>query len=409
MDGKEIKDLLSKEIEGLKESLSVFVKTADMQTEIEAIKAKIEENSVKGLEDKMSSLEKAAEEQGLALKKIRERGEDNKVKSFKSMLEDNRESLEAIQKGEVQGKKLVFELNKKSIQDGAVGSDTFAFRDGGVGQIQRGKPYIRDYLNVVPLGNNTRGDVKWYEQATITNSAELGAENFIPAAQSDITWVEKTLSAKRIKDYIKVSREQIQDIDFITGEVQNLVNRNMRLIENTQLYEGTGLTVNMTGLNTYATAFDATGIAIANADILDLIAKCRTQVVTSTLDGYMADTLFMNPVDLDDLRLLKDATTGVRQFPQWALGGNIAISGMNVVENSLATADTLLMGDLSVATLFEWNGMTIEMYQIDDDALTGMVTIVAYQRENLRVKDVDVDALVKVASIATEIAAITAP
>lgn len=409
MDEKQLKEVLSNEIEGLKGDLQHFVKAEDMLKEIEGVKAKIEENSVKGLDEKLSALEKAAEEQGIAIKKIREKGEDNKVKSFRDMLIEQKDALKAVAEGDIEGKKLSFNMSRKSIQDGAIGSDTYAYRDGGVGQIQRGKTYVRDLLNVVTLGNDTRGDVKWYEQATITDSSELGAENFTPAAQSDITWVEKTLAAKRIKDYIKVSREQLQDVDFINGEVTNLINQNMRLKENAQLYSGTGLTVNMTGLNTYAPAFDATGIAIANADILDLIAKCRTQIVTDTIDGYMPNTMFINPEDLDDLRLLKDATTGVRQFPQWALGGNVNISGVGIVENSLVTADTLLMGDLSVATLFEWNGLTVEMYQIDDDALTGMVTIVAYQRENLRVKDVDLKALVKVASIAAAVTAITAP
>jgi hypothetical protein len=42
----------------------------------------------------------------------------------------------------------------------------------------------------------------------------------------------------------------------------------------------------------------------------------------------------------------------------------------------------------------------IEIAQIEDDKKTGLTTIIAYQRENLRVKDVDVKSFVKVDSIA---------
>jgi hypothetical protein len=53
-----------------------------------------------------------------------------------------------------------------------------------------------------------------------------------------------------------------------------------------------------------------------------------------------------------------------------------------------------------MATLYVWDDLMIEIAQIEDDKKTGLTTIIAYQRENLRVKDVDVKSFVKVDSIA---------
>lgn len=377
-----------------------------MQKEVKTLLDKVEAVNIKGLEDSIAKLTDAAEKQGLAIEKMKD-GARNEEKSFRQLLVENTDKIKSLAESGKEGKSLILNASKKSIVGGAVTSETFATREMGVGQIQRGKTWLRDLFNVVTLGNNSHGSVKWFEQLAITNSAANIAENGIPAAQSDLTWVEKTLSGKRIKDYIKVSKDQIQDIDFLLGEIRTLVDKNMRLKENQQLYTGLGTGNEIKGINVYAPAFITAGVSIEKAGMIDLITKCKTQIVKSTNDGFEPTNFCINPTEADLIRLAK-STDGQYLFPMWALGGDMSISGLRSVENTLVTANSLLVGDFSAATLFEWNGLTIEIGQINDDALTGMVTIIAYMRENLRVKDVDVNAFVKVADVAATITAITA-
>ena len=71
--------------------------------------------------------------------------------------------------------------------------------------------------------------------------------------------------------------------------------------------------------------------------------------------------------------------------------------------------NTRLIGDFSLATLYVFDDLMIEIAQIEDDKKTGMTTIMAYMRENLRVQDVDKKAFVKVSDVATTLSTITTP
>jgi len=404
----EIKALLTTEIATLKEGLQHFVKTEDMQKEIASLQKTVEDNNVKGMEAQLAELQKAAEAQGLKLKEIQEQG-PRATKSFKESLKEKFADLEKMATDKTH--KLVMNTTRKAIVDGSVTANTNAYRDGGVSQIQRGKPWLRDLLNVVTLGSNSHGDVKWYEQLAITNNATAvteGPGNTAYGTASDLTWVEKSLGGKRLKDFIKVSKDQLKDVDFIAGEIRGLIEKNMRLLENTQLLSGTGLTVHVNGLLTYAPAFVTTNIAVPQANLFDLIQKMKTQMQVNSKDGFLPSNVIINPVDADLIRLAKN-TDGSYLFPQWAMGGVPTIGGLNMVENALVAADTLLIGDFAYGTIFEWDGLLIEMGYIGDDFLEGMVTIMAYERINLRVKDNEKGAFMKVASIASDVASITAP
>ena len=82
---------------------------------------------------------------------------------------------------------------------------------------------------------------------------------------------------------------------------------------------------------------------------------------------------------------------------------------MNVVENPLMADNTLLAGDFSLATLYVWDDLMIEIAQIGNDKIDGKTTIMAYMRENLRVQDVDKKAFVYVSDVATTLSTITTP
>lgn len=407
MTPEELKTIVSQEVSALKDGLKHFVKVEDMQKEIQTLQKTIEDNNVKGLETQLAELQKAAEVQGLALKAIQERGEQ-KQKSFRDMLVEKADELaKMIDNRE---SKIILPTTRKSIVDGSVTSDTWAYRESGIAQIQRGKQWLRDLFNVVTLGSNSHGDVKWYEQLAQTNSAAAVAEGpgagAYPANHSDMTWVEKSIGGKRLKDSIKVSKDQLKDVDLVNGEVRAFIEKNMRLVENSALLSGDGNGNNVKGILTYAPAFDATGISIEKANVFDLINKMKTQIRTESLDGFIPNALAWNPEDADLMRLMKN-DSGDYIFPQWAVGGVSAVAGLQMVENSLITADTMLMGDFSYGTIYEWDGLLIEIGYIDKDWLEGMVTIMAYERINLRVKDNETKAFLKVPSIAAEVGNIT--
>lgn len=408
MDETKVKEIFQKELEVLKASLPAFVKPEDMQKEIADLKKQIEEQNVKGLADQLASLEEAAQKQGEILNEIRNSG-GKKVKSLRDMLAEKSSELNTLADADSSNAgKIHIRTSVKSVLAGSISDDTMAYRDSDIGKIQRGTEWIRNLFNVVTLGNNSHGTVRWYEQATITDNSEMVAEATAPSAESDMTWVEKNLSGKRIKAFTKISKDQLKDVDFVESEVRETILKSLRLKENSQLYNGDGVGQNIEGIYTKAPAFNPAGISIASANLFDLINKGKTQIRTASKDGFFPNNVVLNPEDLDTIRLAKDAENRYL-FPEWAINGLNTLAGMNVVENSLATANTLLMGDFNYGTVYVWDGLGIEMGYIDDDFTAGMVTIVVYERINLRVKDTDLNAFLKVADVATAIGDITAP
>lgn len=400
----EIKTLISSEIESLKKGFSVFTKSEDMQKEVGEITKRIEELNIKGLSDQLSDLQKAAEAQGKLIDEINNK-QTHKADSFLDALKKNEGQLKKMFASSDAGS-LNMVTTRKAISGAQVTDDTVSFREQGITQIQRGQEWIRDKFNTVTLGRNSHNTVTWVEQASITNNAEMVAEVSTPANQSGITWAEKTLSSKRVKDFIKVSKDALNDFDFLNGEIRTLIEKNMRLIENTQLLSGNGIGLNIKGILEYAPAFVTAGISIEKAQMIDLLTKCKTQIRKSSMDAFMPNNTILAPDDVDVMRLLKNAE-GDYLNPMWALGANPAVAGVPIYENTLITPNTLLMGDFNYGTVYLWDALQIEIGYVGTDFTDGYVTIVAYQRENLRVKDNEVNAFLKVADIATTIAAIT--
>lgn len=409
MEKEELKALFAEELKAFKDTLPKYADKESVDTAFKNFNAEITakfEGIVKQSDlDKLSDAVKA---QGTLLAEMKQNQPSGAAKN------DFREKLAEAVKNFNPGnpaEKQSFVTTRKAVYSTSFTSDTDSFQVSGVGEIKRGVPFIREAFQIVNLGSDSHDTVSWWEQASITNNAANAAEvrNASGMSESGITWVKKNLNSERIHDYIKVGVDRLKDVNFVQGEVMRLINRNMRLKENDQLINGTGTGNELAGILTYATAFDTTGIQIDKANLIDLLGKIKTQVDKDMLGAATPDKWFANRIDVDSVRYEK-TTDGAYLFPQWALGmGDVNVAGMTGIENPLVTVNTLLAGDFSLATLYVWDDLMVEMYYEGTDRRDGLVTIGAYMRENLRVQDVDKKAFVKVADLAATIALIATP
>lgn len=404
MTVEEMKAALAAELKAFQESLTGFADKASMEKALSEFKADMAKQLEGAItKDSFETLEKAIKAQGEVISALKLQGGNSPKENFKSILTNK---IGEIEENLSKGHDTQVFTAIKDVMSGNVTPNTLAYRETQVGQIPRGVPYIRDLVQVVNLGGNTANTVRWFEQTAITNNAKNTAEDRVVGSQSNATWAEKNLTGKRIVDWVKIGLDQIKDVDFILGEIQILVNRNMRLKENDQLVNGLGIGNEITGLLTYAKEFDTTGIEIVQPNIIDLVGKIRTQIDTDMLGAAMPNYWLSNRQDVDAVRFAKE-TTGQYIFPNWAIGnGDVAVGGMSLVENPLVTKNTLICGDFSLATLFVWDDLVIEFAQIEDDKKTGKTTILAYMRENLRVKECEKNGFVKVSDIDVALAAI---
>lgn len=403
MTQEELKAALGSELEGFKKTLPSMQDIQSVQNALKDFQSDIEKK-FDGIvtNEQFAELKNAAEKQGEILAEIQRKGQNTE----KTFAEQYKENVAGIAKAISEGKPYSFGTTRKAVTSASITNNTNAYRIEGVGQLQQGIPFVADLLPRVVLGSNTGGTVRWIEQAAITNNAAAVAEGN-KTTESVATWEEKSLAGKRIKDHIKVSIDQIKDEAYMIGEITQLVNNNMRIAEDNALINGTGLTNDITGLLAYATEFVTTGISIKGANFVDLVGKCKTQIAVNTKGGAMPTNFIANPTDVDVVRYLKN-DFDMPIYPNWQLGGAVSFGGMTLAENALMTANKLIVGDLSKATLYIFDELVVELIQVDDDALKGLVTVNAYIRENLVVKSVYADAIVKVSDVATALTAITA-
>jgi HK97 family phage major capsid protein len=397
MDKEELVKTINDSLDSFKKSLPAFVDKTSLDTAFADFKVEVQKSFGEEASKAIASLEDTVKKQGETLAAMKNQVPEKK-KSFRDLLVANKEAFDTMIKANGEG---LVRINTtvKTVSSANATSDTDSYRDGGVGQIQRGMPYMRDLFPKVTLGSNTHDTVSWWEQLAVTNNAGNVAEIRTAPTSSNLTWVKKTIDGRRIMDWTKISLDSLKDIDFVMGEIQGLINKNMKLKENTQLISGLGTGNEIAGINSYAQDFVTTNISIVDANLIDLLAKMKTQIAVDMLGGAMPNYWLANNVDVDNIRLKKDKDNNYL-FPAWSIGGNVAVNGMSLVENPLIASDTLLVGDFNMATLYVWDDLMIEIAQIEDDKKTGLTTIIAYQRENLRVKDVDVKSFVKVDSIA---------
>jgi len=403
MTQEELKAALGSELEGFKKTLPSMQDIQSVQTALKDFQDEISKK-FDGVvtNEQFAELKNAAEKQGEILAEMQRKGQ-NTEKTFAEQYKENVAKLsESIQAG----KSYKFGTTRKAVTAASITNNTNAYRIEGVGQLQRGIPFVADLLPRVVLGSNTGGTVRWIEQSAITNNAGAVAEGS-NSNESVATWEEKSLAGKRIKDHIKVSIDQIKDEAFMVGEISQLVNNNMRLAEDNALINGTGNNNDIKGLLAYAKEFSTTGISIKAANFVDLVGKCKTQIAVNTKGGAMPTNFIANPTDVDVVRYLKNEFD-MPIYPQWQLGGAVSFGGMTLAENALMTANKLIVGDMSKATLYIFDELVVEFVQVDDDALKGLVTVNAYIRENLVVKSVYADAIVKVSDVAETLTAITA-
>ena len=408
MTVEEMKAAIAEEVKSFKDSLKDFQSKEDMTKALNEFKSEIDKKFEGQVDAKaIEKLEKQVEKQGELLTSLKLAGGNQSVKTLKDQLKESEAEISKMVENGGAGR-IEIKTTLKAVQSTSITNDTNALRPQALpGEIHRGVPYLRNLFPVVTLGGNTHGSVKWYEQQEVTDNASTVAETRALGDQSALTWVEKTISGKRIADWAKIGVDQLKDVDFVLGEIQRLVERNMRLKENDLLMNGLGTGNEIKGIKAYAKEFDVTGIKIPFANFVDLIGKIGTQVDSDLKGAATLNYFIANRKDTDKVRFEK-TTQGAYVFPQWTMGnGSVNVGSVMGVENPLVTENTLIAGDFSLATLYVWDDLVIEIAQIEDDKKTGMTTILAYMRENLRVQDVDKDAFVKVTNLTDTLQAIT--
>ena len=390
-NGEAIKGAVKTEIEAATAGL---MKSAELASKLESMGLK--ENVIKELTD-------AIEKQGIELNKMLN-GNQGPKKGLDELIAEKAKDIVNIAKG---GPNVKMSVNKTLVERSAVASSTMAMHLTDVGQLPYAASVISSLFRHVQVSPSSNGVIRYYDQAAITRGAAFIAEAE-QKPESVISWIERTLLIEKVADSIPVTKEAWNDVGFIQGEIRRLLEINLALKIDEELYDGSGVTPHIKGVYTSAPAFVTTPYddSINNANLYDLILAIAADISSSRQSKYKADTVLLNPVNTLGLKTLKDSQ-GRYVAPDWSSGG--MIGGIRVVESNQVDANTLVEGDFRFGTIYDLEDVTVEMGWINDQFIKNTFTILAEQRLALLIRTVDETAFRKVTDITAALAGLETP
>jgi HK97 family phage major capsid protein len=387
MEKKEILDALQAELKEFKTQLP------DNSEQIKALEVKIEELSKidnselqKEFDAYKAETQKSIEEQGLEMAKMKATSVDAKVKTIQDVVAENEEGI----KSSIENKGTEHSFNVKAdyLRAGVTNS-TQAVRLDSIGQLAHRKLSLYDVFDKVPVGAGSNGVIRYadWDSASITRAAAMVAEG-ASFPESTAVFAEYSLDLKKIGDTIPMSEEVLQDTPRFAAELNNFLNVNIAIVEDTELYSGAGTTTHMKGVYTSAGEYVAAASGIVGATIYDLIVKMSESMTAAAGSKYMPDFALMNIIDINKMRLSKDDNKNYIMPPFVTVDGT-EVAGIKIIESNAVTADTMVIGDSRYGKIYEVEGYNVSTGYTDTQFAEDLVTLKAKKREALLIRTAD--------------------
>jgi hypothetical protein len=363
----------------------------------------LEKNGIKA--DTIDTLTKAVEKQGIELQKFISGKGGSENKSIAQMLEEKKEELKALASGDKN--RTIKMVVKAPVLRASVTNSTQAMRLDDIGQVAYRGLTLSSLFRQRPVAPNSNGVIRYTDQSAPTRAAAAVAENNA-FPESTFPWQEYTLNLQKIGDQVPVSVEAFNDVDYIAGEIQALLEINVRLKEDQDLWNANGVAPNIRGIFDYAQTYSAPDLNLDDPNLYDLIVKVQESINSGRESKFRANTAIVSYADFNAL-LIKKAVDGHYVRPEWAQllpDGTANVNGIKVIPHALPTAGTMLVGDFNWAEQFNMGDVEIEMGFIANQFINDMMTIKARKRTALLVRNVNLNAFIKVTDIAAAISAL---
>jgi hypothetical protein len=361
--------------------------TEELEKQVADLRIEINDNTVK----QMESIQKAMEIQGEAINRLMTSDKVPSQKSIEDYLYAVKDDLKKAREKTV--------TIKTDVTSASLANSAFALDIPGVGQLAHLTTKLLGLFASGSIGDGQGGVVRFVDQAAVTRSADWEAETDVKA-ESAITWVTTTVPLETIADTIPVTNQALSNIPFIAAEIRNFLLTNLDLKIDEDLFSGTGVAPEIDGIYTQAVEFVAVASGVTDPNVYDLISFMLVNLTAAT--SYDPNYILMNPTDVNKyLQLKKDGNNNYMLPPFVEMrGSQMFIHGMEVIKTSVVTADTMLVGDFTKATVFTHGGIKLDVGLIDKQFVENMVTIRAEQELGLVVRTVHLNAFNKETGIA---------
>lgn len=360
----------------------------------EAVKA-LKAELMEAYNEQFATLNKALREVAMQVKAQGEtpsKGETAQTKEFKA-IKSQLKDIASGKSGSVEVKAIT---NVASIATNTAGYDV-----PDVGQLataQRNaygifpKLTISDSMNV----RKTINYWDWDEATTVRAAATIAEGATFP--ESTAKWKQYTLPIQKVGDTIPVTEEFFEDEQMFYAELGMFMRTNMEIEINDQIVNGDNTGTNLKGLFTSIDAYTPVASGITDASIYDLIVKLREAISAPYGGKYQVNFALMNLVDINKMKLKKDANNNYILPPFVDRSGNV-VDGLTIVEDNTVTANTMAVGDTRFARIYERTGMEVSEGRVDQQFIEDAWTIKIRKRLAFLIREVDKTGFLKVADI----------
>lgn len=377
-----------------------------LDSAITEIKADIE--SLNSLEGKTNEIQQAIAKfegrlEGLAETKL---PAEKKLSHAEMVLKTYADNLPTIKDTIERGGKMTMEVKDTTITNDYTGKFALTDFDPEIDRVQYKRYGILENANT---GTTTGKFIVYVQQ---TNGLKTAWTPESEAKQEgEPAWEEISTEVKKVASFVKVSKEMLEDLSFVRGEINNALLLELRETIESALI--TGVPGSILGLLDAAMGLPAFGAgpfaaSIPNANITDLLRVVMAQIEAA---NFTATHVIMNPQDIATLQLTK-GTDGTYTYPMYLPTqdgmGEMRVAGMRVISSTYIDQDKYIVGDLSKLNVRFRENINLTVGLDADDFTRNMVTMLGEARLVSYVKNNQKPAFV-VGTISTDIALIDKP
>ena len=308
---------------------------------------------------------------------------DEAVKNYLSAFANGRESREGIKasfKGSLHN----------AVTSGAGSAGRLTTPQYVPGIIPRGmqRLTIRDLLM---WGNTSQNAITYFKELAFTNNAAPQSAELATKAVSDITFDAATANVITIAHTMRASKQILADVPALQSYIDGRLSYGLKLKEEGQLLNGSGVGNNLAGIYTAASAFSNPGVTVVSENRMD---RLRIAMLKAELSGYYADGVVLSPIDWLNIELLKTASD--KNYLVGNPFGTLTptLWGRPVVASQSMTAGNYLVGAFGMAAQgWDREAISVELGYNGNDFTQNAVTLLCEERLALAIYRAD--ALVK--------------
>lgn len=410
----EEKDFLNAVQTEATEAIELATKGLVKSEELDTIKTQLSD-AIKHVDD-AKELKKEVSNALVDIKALKEKKQDQAaVNELKAMLTEHSQVLKDIKAGNKDSLSGTV-VNKAGVVETApdIGSrDYLGTIERGIGLKPVRRTSILDVFGVQAVGTEY---LHYWEQDVITRDAKFVVACATSEHLTKMTWAKRVVELAKVRDMVDVCIDMLEDYDFVESQLNQLVFESIQLKKESELLIGAAATAtDMQSIDSIASEFDPANVlapftaCFKDANLEQLADSMSAQIqVFGQENMWMPNALVMNFVDFVKYRNLKDAN-GNKLIH--TLSDTVAtIAGMEVITSPIVPQNTCYVMDSAKGKILQRKGYTFNIsYENRENIEHELATMVAYERVQFYVKNIDQDAFMKCSDVAAAITAITEP